>query len=39
MDIQQTEVPGSIMREFFRALIATRQRQADQYLRSLNAGI
>jgi len=27
------------MREFFEALIATRQRQADQYLRSLTAGI
>jgi len=27
------------MREFFRALIAARQRQADQYLRSLAAGI
>jgi len=27
------------MREFFQALIAARQRQADQYLRSLAAGI
>jgi hypothetical protein len=39
MDIQQAEVSRTIMRKFFEALIAARQRQADQYLRSLTAGI
>jgi hypothetical protein len=39
MDIQQAEIPRTIMREFFKALIAERQRQADQYLRSLASGI